>query len=130
MKVIIYIFLLVFFYNCKSNQQLVCVWKGEESFIDSTISNKKWVFNRFKNGEYSVNFKYNLKGRNTELTETGKWKTKKNVYYVNTKQMRKFDTFIFEIINDSTIKFTAIKLDESTDVANRENYSFIDHKIK
>lgn len=130
MKIVAIILVFLAFCSCStSNSALVGVWRGEDAFVDSTISNKKWLFTRYANGKYSVDFKYHLKGKYTELTEKGKWKSKSNIYYEKTKTMKKYDTFIFEIKNDSTIKYSAVRLDKTTDIASRTNYSFIDHKI-
>ncbi len=130
MKFSLIILIVCLFLGCKSiNPLLVGTWKGEDGYVNNTIANKKWVFTRFANGTYTVNFKYDFNGKFTELTENGTWKTKNNIYYEKTKEMKKYDSFVFEIKNDSTIKYTAIKLDKTTDVASKNVYSFIDHKI-
>ncbi len=117
------------------DSRFVGVWTGEE-INKENIKLRTWTQTRKKNGRYTIIMVLYDNGiESKKEKEKGYWWTEKDIFFeFNPKIMLGPDKYKFEILSDKEIRFSAVKLDATTDLNNSEQnpdtYSFIDRKIK
>ena len=108
------------------DKRLVGVWKGAESGNIIEGMSSEWVMTRHLNGSFSLDYKATLDDELFEGTEIGTWWIENGLFHEFHEDSGKTDTYHYEILNKTQIKFKAEKI--AIAVVN-EHYEFIDTKI-
>lgn len=107
--------------------KLIGCWKGSEIGQQQKGLSKYWVSCRFEDGTSTLLFiAIDKKGKVTQTTENGKWWVANGKYYELHNYDGVTDIYDYEIIDNNSIKFTAVEImgDKNSE------YTFVDYKIE
>lgn len=83
--------------------------------------------NRSADGKFEIVFFEDSRKTKEVSRESGAWWVKADAFYTHTKDVPTPDSYRYEVLNSSAVRFTSLKRDPSGDCAGA--YEFTDHKV-